>query len=131
MSCNHGDVRLVDGRNRFHGRVEVCALDVFGTVCADSWDDRDAQVVCRQLGYPCKYIGTSVFQYSYNILLVGWSIGRSVKSGSQFQPIYLDDVNCIGTEISLLNCSHNGIGQHDCNHLEDAGVLCSGVYGSN
>ena len=121
----------MDGRNQSHGRVEVCALDVWGTVCDDSWDDRDAQVICRQLGYPCKYIGISVYQCSYNILLAGWSIGNNVKSGNSSQPIHLDDVICIGTEISLLNCSHSGIGQHDCIHLEDAGVVCSGMYGSN
>ena len=54
----------MDGRNQFHGRVEVCALDVWGTVCDDSWDDRDAQVVCRQLGHPCECF--TVFQCSYN-----------------------------------------------------------------
>ena len=116
----------MDGRNQFHGRVEVCALDVWGTVCDDSWDDQDAQVVCRQLGYPCKYC--SVFQCSNNSLLAGWSVGNNVKSGNQSQPIYLDDVNCIGTETSLLNCSHLGIGQHNCNHSEDTGVVCSSMY---
>ena len=45
----------MDGRNQSHGRVEVCALDVWGTVCDDSWDDRDAQVICRQLDHPCKF----------------------------------------------------------------------------
>ena len=61
VPCNHGDVRLVDGRNQSHGRVEVCVLDVWGTVCDDSWDDKDARVVCRQLGYPCKYLVSIYF----------------------------------------------------------------------
>ena len=126
IPCNHGDLRLVDGRNQSHGRVEVCVLDIWGTVCDDNWDDRDARVVCHQLGYHCKHIGTSVFQCNYNTLLDGWS-DNSVKSGNQSQPIYLDDVNCIGTETSLLHCSHSGIGQHNCNHSDDAGVLCSGI----
>ena len=38
--------------------------------------------------------------------------------------IHLDDVNCSGTENSLLNCAHGGIGKHNCAHYEDAGVKC-------
>ena len=49
--CNETDIRLVDGPAANIGRVEICLNGVWGSVCDDGWDVRDAQVVCRQLGY--------------------------------------------------------------------------------
>ena len=46
----------------------------------------------------------------------------------ELQPVtfMLDDVQCSGSESSLLECSHTGIGLHNCKANERAGVRCQG-----
>ena len=50
-SCETGALRLANGRTVLEGRVEICVGGRYGTVCDDNWDDTDASVVCRQLGF--------------------------------------------------------------------------------
>ena len=38
--------------------------------------------------------------------------------------IVLDDVQCTGSELTLLSCTARAIGTHNCAHSEDAGVVC-------
>ena len=49
--CLNGDVRLVGSNSSSEGRVEVCYNGSYYSTCDDFWDELDAQVVCRQLGY--------------------------------------------------------------------------------
>lgn len=46
-------IRLVGGSNPYEGHVElrVGDEDVWGTVCDDGWDELDAMVACRQMGF--------------------------------------------------------------------------------
>ncbi|XP_072214314.1 scavenger receptor cysteine-rich domain-containing protein DMBT1-like isoform X3 [Excalfactoria chinensis] len=103
-------IRLVNGPNRCAGRVEVFHNRRWGTVCDDSWNLRSAKVVCRQLG-----CGTAV------------SAPGKAHFGRGSDVIWLDDVECSGTEASLSQCRLNNWGNHNCNHEEDAAVVCSGT----
>ena len=53
-------------------------------------------------------------------------IAGTFGAGNNAQPILLDDTKCTGTESSLLECQRSGLlKQHNCEHSEDAGVICS------
>ena len=49
--CVNGSVRLKGSGNPTYGRVEVCVNELWGTVCGQYWDYKDASVLCNQLGY--------------------------------------------------------------------------------
>ena len=38
--------------------------------------------------------------------------------------IFLDDVNCLGNESTIIDCEKNPWGINDCSHSEDASVQC-------
>ena len=127
-SCSSdGEVRLVNGSTAYEGRVEVCSNGTYGTVCDDWWDERDARVICRQLGY--DFGGEIIPWRSTNAVLCAFSDVVPVKNGGfgsgDSRPINLDDVRCSGSEESILNCSYDSVS--NCNHSEDAGVICGAV----
>ncbi|XP_054848825.1 deleted in malignant brain tumors 1 protein-like isoform X2 [Eublepharis macularius] len=120
-SCDHrkdvsvecsglNEVRLVNGSNRCSGRVEVFHNGQWGTVCDDDWDLKSAQVVCGELD--CG---------------VALAAPERAHFGKGSDPIWLDDVKCKGTEAALRDCRLKAWGNNNCNHEEDAGVVCSAL----
>ena len=59
--------------------------------------------------------------------LIALSRGELGRGGED-QPIYLDQVTCLGDETALSQCHHNQFGLHDCSHYEDAGMICQGKF---
>ena len=104
-------VRLVNSDRFNEGRVEIFYDGAYGTVCNDDWHDTDARVVCRMLGFST---GEAVHGLGDNKPEFGAGVGK----------ILLDNVRCTGNEASLFDCGNNGIGIHNCDHYEDAGVRC-------
>ena len=51
IGCLHGQLRLVNGSIPNAGRLEICIMDQWGTICNDGWTHDNAEVACRQLGY--------------------------------------------------------------------------------
>nr|KAG5706613.1 hypothetical protein BaRGS_005683 [Batillaria attramentaria] len=106
------EIRLVDGPNQRAGRVEVRINNQWGTVCDDQWDNLDARVVCRSLGF------------------TGGAAFGLARYGQGTGPIHMDNVFCQGNENSLGDCGFVTGSEVNCQHSEDASVQCEpGVPG--
>ena len=99
-------VRL--GRETFssEGLVQVYHNKTWGWICDQHWDKQDADVVCRELGYT-----NSTLIYS----------SASHKGGTT----WMNNLQCIGNERSLVLCAHDGWKNHSCTNGQRAGVVCS------
>ena len=105
--CTQGSIRLQGGSNT-DGSVEVCHINIWGTVCSDStWGLADAQVACRQLGLPTT--GASA------ITLYAAPDGTQVS--------WLGNIRCDGTEGSLFHCNGQ-TSEINCYSSGYAGVSC-------
>ncbi|XP_078658074.1 scavenger receptor cysteine-rich domain-containing group B protein-like isoform X2 [Branchiostoma floridae x Branchiostoma belcheri] len=101
-------VRLSGGAVPHQGRLEVLLDGVWTTVCGRSWGDPEAQVACRQLGFP----GAVDWRWSEEYF-------PQAPEGVP-TPQYV--LACNGSERSLLSCNKLQVG--DCSHSEDVGLLC-------
>ena len=55
VECENNDIRVQNGSiSPQVGRVEVCFSNRWGLVCNSKWDNHDATVACKQLGFKGK-----------------------------------------------------------------------------
>jgi len=94
------------GSNWVDGRLEVFK-GKWGTVCDDNFDNDDALAVC-------KMFTSATHGQKFD----------SAKYGRGTGPILLDNVECSGSESSIFDCSHRGVGVSDCHHGEDVSIYC-------
>ena len=107
VSC-FTEVKLV-GDSGSKGRLEVYYNGTWGTVCDNGFTDASAAVVCSMLGYG----------------RTGRFIGNMYGAGSGM--IWLDNVQCYGSESHITNCGHSSWGRHSCLHRDDVSVSCIAV----
>ena len=110
QAVREGDLRLVHGYPYLQscGRVEVFNNGSWGTVCGNSWHKRDADVVCRQLGYG------QGSRFRCHAACFGQGDGK----------VWMDNLSCPRGGDELMLCDFTGYGEHDCSHEEDVGVCC-------
>lgn len=99
-------IKLVNGRNATEGIVEVYLQGQWGTVCGDTWDIKEATVVCSQLGY-LDAISAEL----------STTFGESSELNGHF------NINCLGNEATIANCSVRKASQQS--NCENAGVRCN------
>ena len=109
-------VRLVGGGRPSSGRVEVGFNNTWATLCDKHWDKKDADVVCKKLGYNESLVATTHSTF-------GGGDGR----------IWTDSTHCLGEEKSLTQCPATLWGKYDIalcgSHDHDAGVVCKSTEG--
>ena len=59
--CEDGQLRL-SGESSYHGRVEICRTNIWGTVCYTyGFSNNDAAVICRMLGLQPDYTSGRIY----------------------------------------------------------------------
>ncbi|XP_072423889.1 scavenger receptor cysteine-rich type 1 protein M130-like, partial [Chiloscyllium punctatum] len=104
------EIHLAEGAHRCSGRLEILFNGTWGTVCDDAWSESGARVVCEQLDCG-PLLNTSGEEGDH-------------PRGRPGTPIWLDEVQCRGSEPEVWACRSAYWGQHDCHHKEDVQVNC-------
>ena len=132
--------------------MEICFGGVWGTICADGWDNRDANVSCTQGGqrdyhysqtkrtqFVSLFFTLSFFSCNFSIYFTFYFPCNSlapiavVIEAVPGDTLWLNNLGCLGNETSLINCSRSyvGIPAAMCNTAGYAGVKCNSTPVNN
>ncbi|XP_077991174.1 uncharacterized protein LOC144445484 isoform X2 [Glandiceps talaboti] len=121
-SAASDNIRLSGGKTPFEGRVEVFYNGSWGTICRDGWDEQDAHIVCKELGFPGAMV----------------TINSNLDQANPFREgdgyIWFKDVDCSGSEVTIFDCEKeegpfnpNYQGKNNdntCSHEHDVWLYC-------
>ena len=51
QECNEGDLRLTGSDMANEGNLEICQLDMWGSICNTEWSEANSNVACKELGF--------------------------------------------------------------------------------
>ena len=106
---NFLQVRLQGGSKPNEGFIEIKpSNDTWGGICDDFFEKPEADVICRMVGYSNGAEKAWRGKYPESVNQYMTTDKHSFGHGSG--KFYLDDVNCKGNEVSILQCEHRGWG---------------------
>ena len=68
-----------------------------------------------------------LYVHSYKIPTAAISY-HNAKFGEGNGPVFLNNLECSGSESRLLDCEQSTVGNNLCDHSNDVGVRCYGLY---
>lgn len=109
------------------GRIEVCLEGTFVAVCMEHWDNLDARVVCRQLGFSPygEYLLLSCFtkeEVQFILLTGAISVPGSYFGQSLLTSKLIGNVGCTGSEDNITSCTHSLLST--CPSHQVATIVC-------
>ncbi|XP_026118459.1 deleted in malignant brain tumors 1 protein-like [Carassius auratus] len=109
-TINYGRfTRLADGPHLCSGRLEILHNQTWMSVCDAVFDQKDAEVVCRELdcGAPVQVLGAAAFD----------------KGDAQ---MWTQEIQCRGYESHIRRCPSLTSNNINCTHDNHVELLCSG-----
>ena len=124
-----GEVQLVGGYNVKEGKVQVCYLGEWHSVCSDTWSETgfEADIVCSTLGYsPALGQTLLALLVCYQFCMCIHSVSVKTTFSRERNPILPKDIQCNGDEVTLNMCNVTEFDPAECKQI--VGVICEGLF---